>query len=281
MQNATALFCADVSTPDDTLRGAAEAARSKNMHLAILLHAACPTLPMTSYGAVPYGSIAVPDTWPEMLSAAQADLKDRTTAIEALLADVGASADVRPQLVANANMRQELPQSTHTSDIVYFAPDLRGKDALFKEVLHGVLFHSPIAAMINGTVALSPQTVLLAWNTSLASARAAHLALPFLKTASSVHIVCLDAPTTSASGQIEPGREAAAWLSHHGCNVTLSQLPSGGREIGTCLLGHASEIGADLIVAGAYGHSRLQQAVFGGTSRTLIEQTDVAVLMAH
>ena len=96
-----------------------------------------------------------------------------------------------------------------------------------------------------------------------------------------MHIVCYDVPTTAGGQRIEPGREAAVWLSQHGCKVTLNQMPSGGREIGACILTHAREIGADLIVAGAYGHSRLQQAVFGGTSRTLIEQTDLEVLMAH
>lgn len=149
------------------------------------------------------------------------------------------------------------------------------------EFLHGVLFESPVPAVVNGSLDMAHDTVLLAWNDSLASARAAHLALPYLKNSGHVHIVGFDAPSTANGGTIEPGREAAAWLSHHDCEVTLTQLPTGGREVGSCILDHAKEIGADLVVAGAYGHSRLRQAVFGGTSRTLIEQVTVPIFMAH
>lgn len=281
MEKATALYCASISTPDATLRQAAEAAAAKSMHLAILLYAEFPVFPMTAYGSLPYASVDVPDAWPVLLHEAQTKLRDRTEAVESLLAKLGASADVRPLFVAHADIKHSVMHSTRTSDIAYFAPDLRERPSVFKEMVNSVLFHAPVPAWINGSVADTPQTVLLAWDSSLAGARAAHHALPFLKSARKVHIVCFDAPAQDEHSQLEPGREAAIWLSHHGCDVTLTQLPSGGREIGACILEHASEIGADLIVAGAYGRSRLQQAVFGGTSRTLIEQTKIAVLMGH
>ena len=281
MENSTALFCTTVSTPDTQLRRAAEAAASKSMHLAVLLHSEFPTLPMNAYGSMPYGSFAIPDDWPETLKAAQTEYRERTNAIEAILAEANVSADIRPLFVAHPDLQKGVVHASRTSDIACIASDLRDNTALFKEVLNAVLFHSPVPALINGLPGTDPGTVLVAWDNSLACARAVHQALPYLKRADDVQIACYDVPTLVGGHALEPGREVSAWLSHHGCNVTLKQLPSGGREIGTCILNHAVEIGADLIVAGAYGHSRLQQAVFGGTSRTLIEQSDVAVLMAH
>ncbi|MGJ8561478.1 MAG: universal stress protein [Litorimonas sp.] len=281
MQNATALFCVDVSTPDHAIKTAAQDAVKHGAHIAVLLHGEFPTLPIGAYGGLAYGGISVPDAWSDTLKSAQTGLKDRTNAIETLLAGESASGDVIPLFAAEADIRQGIAQVARTCDIVFFSSDLRQQDTVYKELLHGVLFASPVPAMINGTFAMAHDTVLLAWNDSLASARAAHLALPYLQSSRHVHIVGFDAPSTAIGGKIEPGREAAAWLSHHGCDVTLTQLPTGGREVGTCILDHASEIGADLVVAGAYGHSRLRQAVFGGTSRTLIEQETLPIFMAH
>ncbi|WP_082176545.1 universal stress protein [Pseudaestuariivita atlantica] len=281
MQNSTALFCVDVSTPDQTIQTAIQDAAKHGTHIAVLLHGEFPTLPIGAYSALPYGGISVPDAWSETLKSAQTGLKDRVNAIERLLAAENVSGDVIPLFAAEADIRQGVAQVARTCDIVFFSSDLRLQETVYKELLHGVLFESPVPAMINGTLDMAHDTVLLAWNDSLASARAAHLALPYLQNAEHVHIVGFDAPSTAIGGKIEPGREAAAWLSHHSCDVTLTQLPTGGREVGSCILDHANEIGADLVVAGAYGHSRLRQAVFGGTSRTLIEQETVPIFMAH
>lgn len=281
MQNATALYCVDISTGDQAIQRAAQDAEKHDAHLAVLLHAEFPTFPIGAYGVMPYGGPPVPDAWPDTLISAQTELKDRVSAIEKLLAEETASAEVIPLFAAEADIRQGTAQVARTCDIAFFDADVRGQETVYREMLHGVLFQSPIPAMINGSLEMASDTVLLAWNDSLSSARAAHFALPYLKDATNVRIVGFDAPATAVAGKIEPGREAAVWLSHHGCDVTLTQLPTGGREVGSCILDHAGEIGADLIVAGAYGHSRLRQAVFGGTSRTLIEQEAVPVLMAH
>ena len=281
MQNATALYCADTATSDAALQSAARACAKQGAHLAVLLHAEFPTLPFGAYGAMPYGGVSMPEAWPNTLRSAQTELRDRIEAVQELLSDEGASADVRPLFTAMADVREGVARAARTCDIAFLAPNLRDQETLYKEMVHSIFFNSPIVGVVNGTPEMSHKTVLLAWNNSLASARTAHLALPYLKSAEDVHITCFDAPVTTDTGRLEPGREAATWLSHHGCNVTLTQLPSGGREIGTCIIDHAGVIGADLIVAGAYGHSRLQQAVFGGTSRTLIQQTEVPVMMAH
>lgn len=149
---------------------------------------------------------------------------------------------------------------------------------MLTEAVQGVLFQSPIGLFMNAPVLSGAKRVFLAWDSGLAAARAAHMALPNLQGASEVVVGCFD---MSTAGQEDPGVDLAKWLSHHGCTVTVNQYSSGGQPIGACILQRAAEIGADLIVMGAYGRSRLRQTVFGGTTRTMLEQTDIPVFLAH
>lgn len=281
MAHETALFCCDIHTSNDVLKAAAEAAREQNTHLAVLMFAKLPLIPLGAYGAVPYGSIAIPDGWPETLKTAQKDLHAHVDATKAIMSNAGTSADIRPLLSEVGSIRHTVALSARTCDVAYLAANLREADGVFNEMLYGVLFQSPIGAMINAAPAAAQNRIMLAWNDSLSSSRAAHLARRRFRDAKEVHVVCFDAPAINGGNKIEPGREVASWLSHHGCNVTLTQRSTGGQDVGTCILEHAGEIGADLLVAGAYGHSRFRQAMFGGTSRILSEQTDIPVFMAH
>jgi len=282
MKNSTALFVANTDTPDAVIAAAADDAGQQNMHLAIALQATMPTLPISTYGALPYGAVEVPDHWLDMLHAAQDKLRTRTDEVEAILARAGTSGDVRGLLVPKAELAAGIARSARTADVAHFAANLRDDFPTFQELLHGVLFQSPIGAALNTGPAPSNKQILLAWDNSLAAARAVHAALPLITSSAEVEVACFEPSAFDETGaELEPGREVAAWLSHHGCTVNVAQLATGGKEIGPCILDRAADIGADLVVAGAYGHSRMRQAVFGGTSRILIEQAKTPVFLAH
>jgi nucleotide-binding universal stress UspA family protein len=83
-----------------------------------------------------------------------------------------------------------------------------------------------------------------------------------------------------ASGE-EPGADIAAYLARHGINVTVDTLPSAGRSVVQVLQQHAVDVASDVIVMGAYGHSRLRELVFGGVTRSMLEAARPPVLMAH
>lgn len=124
-------------------------------------------------------------------------------------------------------------------------------------------------------------TVLLAWNASRESARAAADALPFLRAADKVIVLVVD-PEVSADGHgQEPGADVATWLARHGVNVTVQRDVAADARIGEIILSRAADHGADLIVMGIYGHSRLREMVLGGASRTLLSSMTVPVLMSH
>lgn len=281
MENRTTLFILDLDTPDAVISATAEEAAQNKTHLACLLLGPAPALPVYSYGVPPYGGMNVPDNWSETVDEVRTQLKDRGNNIEKLLARAAVSGDVQPVLCATVDVRKIVARRARVCDMAYIAPNLRDAPNVMREAAYGVLFHSPIGLMVNAAPSLKADTIFVAWDSSEAAARSVHMALPYLKEAKSVTVGCFDPKANADRDGADPGADVATWLSHHGCNVTLSQYPSGGREIGQCIQDRASEIGADLVVMGAYGHSRLIEAVLGGTTRTMAEQTDLPVLFSH
>lgn len=278
--NTTALFLINRDTPDDTIAMYCEAAFEKNTHLSCLMLGVAPELPNASYGIPPYAAISVPDDWGKRMEMEYRRENTRVQEIEALLARVGASGDVLSALCVQSEIKHRVAQKARVSDIAFVAPDLRDTPE-FREAASGVLFDSPIGLVLNCNAPLSPESVFIAWDSSKAASRAVHAALPMLKAAKSVTIGCFDPVTTAFADGVNPGSALAAWLSHHGCHVTVNQYPSGGQEIGQCIQDRCREVGVDLVVMGAYGHARLLQSVFGGTSRTMMDQTDLPVFFAH
>ena len=120
--------------------------------------------------------------------------------------------------------------------------------------------------------------VLVAWNASREAARALTDALPMLSRADSVEVVAFK--PGGDHGEI-PGADIAHYLARHGVKATASRDLAPGVEIGARILSRAADAAADLIVMGAYGHSRLRELALGGATKSLLEAMTVPVLMAH
>ena len=123
--------------------------------------------------------------------------------------------------------------------------------------------------------------VLVAWNASREAARAVQDALPILERAGQVHVVSFDPEISDSAHDKEPGADIALYLARHGVKVTVSRHAVPDLEIGPQLLSRAFDLSADLIVMGAWGHSRLREFFLGGVTRTLLESMTVPVLMSH
>lgn len=119
------------------------------------------------------------------------------------------------------------------------------------------------------------EAVLVAWKETRESARAVSAALPWLRRARNVHIACYDADSHASLPRLQKQLEA------QGVTARFHQGASGGREAGELLLAMASDLGADLLVMGCYGHSRSYEWVLGGATRTILHSTTVPVLMVH
>lgn len=126
----------------------------------------------------------------------------------------------------------------------------------------------------------TPRRVLLAWNQSTEALAAVKRALPLLKQADLVDVTVVDPPARGPE-RSDPGGMLCQYLVRHGVKAQVSVLAKTMPKISEVLARHALEEGCDMMVMGAYGHSRLREAVLGGATRAVLETTVIPVLMAH
>lgn len=281
MSRLTRLFVMNSQTPDKQISQIAEIAAQNGDHLVCLIVDAAPALPIYAYGGPPYGGMNIPDNWQETVSQVRSEQNARVDAVEGLLAKSNTSGEVQAILTATIDAKHRVARCARVCDEAIFADNLRDTPEIFREAASGILFHSPIGFKINTLAEAKYDCVFVAWDSSEAASAAVHAALPYLISAREVVVGCIDPVMTADRDGQDPGTDVAAWLSHHGCTVTVSQFPSGGRRIAECIQDRGQEVGADLIVMGAYGHARMVQAVLGGTTRSMVDQTAVPVFMAH
>ncbi len=119
-------------------------------------------------------------------------------------------------------------------------------------------------------------TVAIAWDRSREAARAVGAALPLLTAAEKVVILTAREPGSEA----EPS-ELAAYLALHGVAARTWAFTPGSGSLGEALLEEAAKAEADLLVMGAYGHSRLREMVLGGVTRSVLSDADIPVFLMH
>jgi nucleotide-binding universal stress UspA family protein len=125
-----------------------------------------------------------------------------------------------------------------------------------------------------------PETVVIGWNGSREAARAMFDSLPFLKQAQKIHVIWVDPPAHRSSAETW-GKAIAGALDPHGIRATAASVESCGKTAGDVLLKTVADTGAGLLVAGAYGHSRLSEFILGGVTRTVLREMKCAVLLSH
>jgi len=132
----------------------------------------------------------------------------------------------------------------------------------------------------SGTSADIGRSVTVAWNGSAEAVRAITSAIPLLKQAGRVDLVVFNADGEPDVHGDDPGADMALFLARHGIKVNVIAAKSG-RDDGDALLSFAADSGADLIVMGAYGHSRFREFLLGGMTRTALSSSPVPLWMAH
>ena len=125
------------------------------------------------------------------------------------------------------------------------------------------------------------QKVVVGWNASREAVRAINDALPLLARAQHVTVLSINPPSGEAGDGDIPSADICLHLARHGVKAEAHQLPAQDIEAGAMLLSYAADQGADLIVTGAYGHSRLRELVLGGVTRHLLEHMTVPIYMSH
>src|SRR5262245_26072416 len=122
---------------------------------------------------------------------------------------------------------------------------------------------------------------LVAWNASREAARAVRDAVPFLQAAKGTEVVTFDAAGVFREADAPTETNVGPYLVRHGIEAALARQPTNGGDVGAAIVSRAAANRADLVVMGAYGHSRLREVVLGGATRTVFESMTVPTLMSH
>jgi len=132
-----------------------------------------------------------------------------------------------------------------------------------------------------GRFAVSAKRVLIAWDAGREAARAVSDALPILKRAQAVEVAVFDPERERVNHGEQPGADIGLYLARHGVKVAVHRQSGTGFDVGEQILSRAADTSADLVVMGAYGHSRMRELVLGGVTRTMLDAMTVPVLMSH
>ena len=166
--------------------------------------------------------------------------------------------------------------------VVLGQPDPAGEDGVAPEFAAMVTLSAGRPVLMVpyiGNFETLGKRALVAWSATRESTRALTDAIPLLRLAEAVNVVAFN-PRSPAHGQI-PGADIGLFLARHGVPVEVSHYRAEDIDAGNQLLSRAADLGSDLIVMGAYGHSRLREMVMGGVTRTILESMTVPVLMSH
>ena len=140
---------------------------------------------------------------------------------------------------------------------------------------------SPLIVLPNKGKIFSVNKIIIAWDESPQAARAVHDALPILKHANEVHVVMVPEQEFLEKQLIISGQGLKEYLSRHGVNVNSVTFKKTKPKIAENILFMAKSHRADLIVMGVYGHSRIKESVFGGTSKHLLKRSSIPLFVSH
>lgn len=132
-----------------------------------------------------------------------------------------------------------------------------------------------------GMTSLSADLIIVGWSGTRESARAAFDSLPLLRRAREVRVLSADPEKTHSYTRGVPDTEIATTLSRHGVKAVFEPISTGGQEAGEVLLDKVADSGAELLVMGAYGHSRISEMILGGATRTVLANMSCPVLFSH
>lgn len=127
----------------------------------------------------------------------------------------------------------------------------------------------------------SAKRILVAWNASREAARTLKDAMPILSNADTVEVLLVNPPQHEADKDGIHGKKVSSFLIQHGIKPEIEVETDNKVKPGDAIIARASEIDADIIVMGAYGHSRLREIILGGVTRKLLRQMAVPVFISH
>ena len=272
----TVFMTVGVGQDDTEIERAAAICRELDAHLVLLVLGIAPPPPASPYGVVSN------DIWAGEIRDGQSAAQERADAVMARLQ--GISSTVVSQYIDRGTVATLAARFARYADLTLITAQSPTAELMQGWVMNGALFESgrPILLLPErGGGFPAPRRVMIAWDASVEASKAVRDGIGLMQGAAAVDAVLID-PVPSFDGHgPEPGHDLAAYLGRHGIATTVHRLPKEGKDVGEVLLRTAADVGAELIVMGGFGHSRLRERIFGGTTTTMMKDAPVPVLMAH
>ena len=265
-------------TKEGTVVGqyAVSVAATLQAHLTGIAFIYDPVVPISGAGYIPAEIIETQRDDNE--TAAEAAVKSFNTAAD----QAGISAEALMRNAGLAGAGDQFARMARRFDLAIVGqpqPDISSIEQIIGE---NTLFESGRPVIIVPYIQKAPfknDNVMICWDGSRPAARAVADALPIIGKGGRVEIVIV-ANERGKQDEIE-GADIGQHLARHGLKVDVHRISGGNIDVGDALLSHAADSGADFMVMGGFGHSRLREFILGGVTRSIFEAMTVPVLLSH
>jgi nucleotide-binding universal stress UspA family protein len=255
---------------------AVSVAGAMNAHLAGVAFVYDPIVPVSATGYIPAEVID------RQQADNEADAKAAIDRFDQLTKRAGLSAEPLTITASLAGAGEQFGRIARRFDLAVVGqaePETSTIDDIIAET---TLFESGRPMIVVPYIQKAPlklDKVMVCWDGSRQAARAIGDAMPLLTKAGKVEIVII-ANEPGKQDEIA-GIDMGQHLARHGLKVDLERIPRGDVDVADALLSHAADSGADFLVMGGYGHSRLREFVLGGVTRSIFRSMTLPTLMAH
>jgi nucleotide-binding universal stress UspA family protein len=235
-----------------------------------------PVVPVTATGYIT----------PEVIETQQRDSEEAATAaidrLAASAARAGIPAEPLTLSASFAGAGDQFSRIARRFDLAIVGQGEPQTSSVEEIIAESTLFESGRPVIIVPYIQKTPlklDRVMICWDGSRPAARAIADAMPLLERSGFVEVVII-ANERGKQDEIA-GADMGQHLARHGLKVDVNRMTGGSIDVADALLSHAADSGADFIVMGGYGHSRLREFVLGGVTHTILRSMTAPVLMAH
>ena len=231
-----------------------------------------------------------PDLWalPEFAKKIESQARTKAALIEAKFRELLRREGIKGDwLFETGSLIQAVVQRAHVADLVVIGqadPD-NPPPAAARTLVEDLLMTAGRPLLLipyAGRFDAIGTAVLVGWTPTRESARAVHDALPLFVPSAKVTVLTVESSGPDAETEVLPTADIAEHLARHGLDVSAARtVVTDGLSPADALLDYASDIGADLLVVGGYGHSRTREMIMGGVTRDLLRHMTLPVLMSH
>jgi nucleotide-binding universal stress UspA family protein len=207
--------------------------------------------------------------------------RDAISRFEAGVKKAGVASETRQLDATFGGAATRFAQVARRFDISVVAQAQREQGATDELIIEGALFESGRPVIVVPYIqksGLTLERVLACWDGGRTAARAIADAMPFLERAKAVDLVIV---AEERKNDEITGVRMSEHLTRHGVAVSVKRIAKGDLAVQDVILSYAADSGADFMVMGGYGHSRLREFILGGVTRGILNSMTVPVLMSH